>query len=104
MFLSCCLPAPSNGYIELAPDLSVSIVRYANAAGLGNAFEPGRNVHLVAKYIIAFDSFGLQPLERLRPHFTALRAPGEPIASGAPAAAHRRQQRSTSKSNIGRNM
>jgi hypothetical protein len=40
---------------DLPLNLSVSVIGYADASWLGNTFEPGRNVHTVAKDVFAFD-------------------------------------------------
>src|SRR6516162_7924801 len=41
--------------IELAAHLPVSVIRDADAAGLGDTFEPRSNVHTVPKYVAILD-------------------------------------------------
>jgi len=40
---------------DLPLNLSVSVIGYADASWLCNTFEPGSNVHAVAKDVFAFD-------------------------------------------------
>ena len=42
-------------YVELAAHLSVSVIRDADAARLGDTFETCSNIHTVPEYIVFFD-------------------------------------------------
>src|SRR3954447_9571551 len=53
--LQLLLAAILESRIELATHLSIGVVRYANAARLGNCFKPGGNVDAVTKNIAFFD-------------------------------------------------
>ena len=55
MFLSSCSPRVLEGRVELAAHLPVGVVGYADAAGLGDTFEPGGNVDAVAVNIAVLD-------------------------------------------------
>ena len=55
MFLRVCSPRSSQADLDLAPDLPIGVVRYANAARFGNALQPGGNIDAVAKDIVVVD-------------------------------------------------
>ena len=43
------------GDLDLAPNLPIGVIGYANAARLGNTLQPGSNVDAVAKDIVVID-------------------------------------------------
>ena len=43
------------GNFDLAPDLPLRVIRNADTTGLGDPFEPGRDVHTVAENIVVVD-------------------------------------------------
>ena len=55
MFLTCCSPSVVECDIELVADMVVHRPRHADAAGLGQGFEPRRDVDPVAVDVVVVD-------------------------------------------------
>src|SRR5438128_2128552 len=55
MFLSCCSPRSSKARSSRPAAIFLQARRYTDPAGLGQAFEPCRDIHTIAKDVAILD-------------------------------------------------